>query len=902
MAGPWENDPIVQSAPATPWANDPMVQAAPLAIRTHPVDDPKLPSVSEYGDLGGASWNQPAPPASSSPATPSSTLPIFPKPETAGTPILDAAGEGWRNAPKIIPQEQIDKANQYPLGYWITSPLMQMVNAPLQAGNALFRGGQQTVQEALTPLIGSTGGRDIAAIPEAFPFGFGETGGFKPAAPETAQDARNALGRRITVEDITDAIKRSPDIKAEVQQNILMPGEAAPPSGPVPQQTTAQEQPPPPQPSPGFVPPGSPVARVRPAEIPPSGAPSVNEQGVATPIQPPPSRLAAGATQAGAQPTHIYQGPEYDHPVTPTGVEYTHADGRVYAQVHSPDGSSSIVPKDQLAPNGAVQGGPQPVAAAAAPGAPSSPGIAQAFGQMGGAIGDNLRDYLWSQLQKGDLTEAGGPSTLLQTAKYNVDNGAIKNRADFDRFIEDYGNRQAAQRAAQQPGPQPTPATAAAAPADDSAWVGSTAGQVHDLVQQNAAQGGPASLNAAVTPEQLAAMSPQMAKSYRRMAEVNRVVSPIEGEDTSIKVPGSVPTQAEAMGNPATSQQEVLVRQRKPEAYEGPQGRLTQNNAARLKLFDEMTPSSPQIQTLAEDQAKQAKADTALVNRNAGPVDGTPVAGKLKQILADPRIMEQPDVVKVLQPIHDALYDAGGNLKTDIQSYWGMHDNLMNKLAKAKDPLQASSSEKFAFNQLTDAKTAIDDAMSKASNGAFQTFLDNQRAFFQQRNAATILRDFREKAGSVDPKTGYINPNAFHRFVTDLAVRRGQPGIDAAMDIPDAVFGKLMDIDDDLKRAGRIDLGKPRGSATNLFFELANGLGIVGAHSLVHAMGGGPFANVVLQRGIEGLQSRMASARLNSLVRQSLNYPPEGPPPNPNPPGQFVPPALRQNPLMPPSP
>jgi hypothetical protein len=523
---------------------------------------------------------------------------------------------------------------------------------------------------------------------------------------------------------------------------------------------------------------------------------------------------------------------------------------------------------------------------------------------MGAAISESLRDHLWSQLQKGDLTEAGAPSTILQAAKAQVDSGAIKTRADFDQFYQNYGDQLRAQRTGtQQPQPQPEPQPAAATPEpaptsapvtpEDNAWVGSTVNQVQDLVQQNAAQGGPASLSAAATPEQLAAMSPDMAKAYRRMAEVNRVVSPIEGENTSTIVPGSVPTKAEGVGSPEMSQQERLVTERKPELFTGPNGRLTQNNAARLNLYDEMTLSDPQIQTLKEDQGKQARADTAIVNQNAGRVDGAPVAAQLKQMLNDPRILEQPDILKVLRPIHDALYDTEGNLKTNIQSYWGMHDNLMTELAKSKDPLNASSSQKFAFDQLTDAKKAIDAAMSKASGGAFQTFLDNQRAFFQQRNAATILRDFRSKPGMINPKTGFIQPNAFHRFVTDLAVRRGRPGIDPAMDIPDDVMGKLMDINDDLKRSGRIDLGQPRGSQTNLFFALANGLGIAGAHSLVHAMGGGPFANVILQRGIEGVQNRMGNWRLNQLANESLNYPPEPLPPNPNPPGQFIPPTLR---------
>jgi hypothetical protein len=430
------------------------------------------------------------------------------------------------------------------------------------------------------------------------------------------------------------------------------------------------------------------------------------------------------------------------------------------------------------------------------------------------------------------------------------------------------------------------------------AWVGDTVGQIKSLVEENAAAGGPKDLSAAATPAELAAMSPQMAKAYRRMAEVNRVVSPIEGEDTSTMVPGSIPTEAEAKGDPVTSQKEVMTRQRRPEVYEGPQGRLTQNDAARARLYDDQTLSDPQIETLNEDQAKQARKDTATVIAKAGPVDAAPEAARLKRVLADPRIKEQPDIVKVLQPIHDALYDADGNLKTDIQSFWGMHDNLMNKLAKAKDPLQASSSEKFAFNQILDAKNAVDELMNKASGGAFQTFLDNQSEFFKSKNAATILRDFRPKM--INQKTGAIDANRFHRFVTDLAVRRGKPGIDPAMDIPDEVMGNLMNIDDDLKRAGRIDLGKPRGSPTNLYFELAKGLGIAGAHSL--AAGLGPVGNVGVQIGVGALQRMSANMRLNKLVDQSLNYPPGRDPritPSPNPPGRFVPPAQR-NPLTPP--
>ena len=438
-------------------------------------------------------------------------------------------------------------------------------------------------------------------------------------------------------------------------------------------------------------------------------------------------------------------------------------------------------------------------------------------------------------------------------------------------------------------GAAPTEAAAASEAVANRAWVNSTRDEIAQIVKENADAGGPRSLSAAATPQEVAAMSPQMAKAYRRMAEVNRVISPIEGLDNTVYVEGSLPTRAEAMGDPIESQKEVMTRQRAPEHFEGEQGRLTQNTKARLRLYDDQTLSDPQIETLNERQAAQARADTAAINAKAGPVDGASVATQLKQILSDPRIKEQPDVVRVLKPIHDALYDADGNLKTNIQSYWGMHDNLMNQLAKAKDPLHASSSEKFAFNQLLAAKNAVDGAMSKATDGAFQTFLDNQAEFFKSKNAARILTDFRPKM--INSKTGSIYADRFHKFVTDLAVRRGKPGVDPAMDIPDPVFDNLMRIDDDLKRAARIDLGKPRGSPTNLYFELAQGLGIAGAHSLIAGMG--PVAHVGLQVGIGALQRRIGAANLNRLVRRALDDPASTLPPNPNPPGQFVPPSLR---------
>ena len=111
---------------------------------------------------------------------------------------------------------------------------------------------------------------------------------------------------------------------------------------------------------------------------------------------------------------------------------------------------NGMMPSEAQPPSGPAPAQPQPPVS-------DTTGLAAGVGGMGAAISESLRDHLWSQLQKGDLTEAGAPSTILQAAKAQVDRGAIKNRADFDQFYQNYGDQLRAQRTGQ-PSPQPQPA------------------------------------------------------------------------------------------------------------------------------------------------------------------------------------------------------------------------------------------------------------------------------------------------------------------------------------------------------------------------------------------------------------------------------------------------------------
>jgi hypothetical protein len=92
-------------------------------------------------------------------------------------------------------------------------------------------------------------------------------------------------------------------------------------------------------------------------------------------------------------------------------------------------------------------GRPQPIPAEVTPKPTPPKNIAEALGGAGKAIGDNLHNYLWEKLQKGDTTELGKPSNVLLAAKHNMDTGAIKTRADFDRFMEAWNEHLKAQKA-----------------------------------------------------------------------------------------------------------------------------------------------------------------------------------------------------------------------------------------------------------------------------------------------------------------------------------------------------------------------------------------------------------------------------------------------------------------------
>lgn len=367
-----------------------------------------------------------------------------------------------------------------------------------------------------------------------------------------------------------------------------------------------------------------------------------------------------------------------------------------------------------------------------------------------------------------------------------------------------------------------------------------------------------------------ATMTPAEIKANRRQAEKAQILAPAEPGDTTIHVEGSLPTKAEYAGDPVVSQQENMLRQRNPDAFEGVDGRLTANNAARVAKYEDMTPSDTALQRMEADRSTQAQADNAAIMEHARPADAQPALDALDAVLNDKRNMNRESVQKNLAAYRDRLFDADGNLKTDPQELWGIRDDLTEKLDKiGTDP---QSTMGYVKKETLAFRNAIDDVLNKATDNHFQTFLDNYASRSQEINAGNVLRQYRDKLTNAK---GDIQAQRFHKFVTDLAEHRGDKGIDPAMDISDETMRGLISIDTDLKRAGQIDLGKARGSPTDLFGTLAKGMGIVGAH--VGALATSPgIGNLVVQNALKSGDAMLGNLRLRSQTKKHLAPPPGG--------------------------
>jgi len=624
--------------------------------------------------------------------------------------VLQAAKEGWRDAPTLLPPESGQQVTPGS-GLGVNQPLVTLGNAALGAGNAILRGGQAFAYETLAPYSKSLA-RDVAAVPEAFPTGdAGLPGGPRSYTEARAGSTRGTLQMPwrgntpppVTLNELTGAIDRVP--AAPVNQ--MMPGEPAP-------------------------------------------------------------GLAATTPRPASDTT----------------------------------------------------------------------GLASGLGQMGGAISDSLRDHLWSQLQKGDLTEAGAPSAILQAAKANIDSGAIKTRADFDRFYQGYGDQLRAQRTGtQQPQPAPQPEPTAA--------------------------------GAQITPASELGMTPAEEAAYRSTAEGNKLLEPQEPgvRDAKQYLPGERINEAEASQDVETARRLKSLRQQTP----GLDAQMTAdenfNNNLRYNAINNAIPG--QVQITAARTARQSAMEAAepKVFAKATDADVQPIVEDIQDILNDPKNRQNTQLRQYVRPLIERLVNPDGTPKiTDPRELWSWRQDvqhLTSKAAQIGDPNLSRVSG--ILGRVLDT---TDNQIEAAAPGYKPQLRDDYRTRSREIDAMEALNAERFKLFDSQNIPNYNAVQGLMRRLTDA--RQTNDPYEPFTHVQQNTLDQLWNIRDTMRRSRAADrLAAPKGSPTaqNLG-DAMRAAGKMALQSAAPAIGATIGSTVIPIPGVGPALGLAAGAAVNHLFSE----------------------------------
>jgi hypothetical protein len=178
----------------------------------------------------------------------------------------------------------------------------------------------------------------------------------------------------------------------------------------------------------------------------------------------------------------------------------------------------------------------------------------------------------------------------------------------------------------------------------------------------------------------------------------------------------------------------------------------------------------------------------------------------IDNILAGPE-GKRAEVVKALNEVRATLHDAKGNPETSAEMLYGVRKGIGDLL----DP-RASSEKRgaqLASSQLIEVKKALDNAIQEVAPG-FKEYLANYSKLSKPFDEQNFLQSLK----LTDTK-GTITLARVQSALDKIATLKKRGGVNEAKSISADTLDQLTALRDDLKRAGNIDLGKPRGSDTN---------------------------------------------------------------------------------------
>ena len=379
-------------------------------------------------------------------------------------------------------------------------------------------------------------------------------------------------------------------------------------------------------------------------------------------------------------------------------------------------------------------------------------------------------------------------------------------------------------------------------------------------------QSAPSSLGAAATPSGMTAMNPREAAASQATAENYRLNDlPPAGEDRTEYVKGVVPTAAEVMGDGDLSTEQKYIAQT-PGQIERFRVQQAANNDARISHYDDLAGTPTIVNTMKDARDAQAQQDLAAAWSNKRPVDAQPVVDQISEALKGPD-GKLSAVSSALSKVRDLLQDDNGNLETDPEVLYGARREVANMLGKAAQ--QEKPTLKDAARQLTGIKDSLDQAIETGAPGYGQ-YLQNYATASKPINARELLLN--AKPDLLTGAGGNMTFGKVHGLMKNIVAQRQASGVNGAKALDDAQMEGLWNLHNDLRRQSNIDLGKARGSDTNMMGRMGGALGLGTAHVLANKLL--PVAgSFMVNEGKNALAERKISRRANQLM-DGLNYKP----------------------------
>lgn len=371
------------------------------------------------------------------------------------------------------------------------------------------------------------------------------------------------------------------------------------------------------------------------------------------------------------------------------------------------------------------------------------------------------------------------------------------------------------------------------------------------------------------TPLDMIEMTEREGAANRLQGETERLAAPPRTNDTTLYIPKTKLTLAEATGDPRAAMDQAYNRQQ-PEAMQSHTDLENKNAEEVAAYYADTAGSATELNRMDRARDALAKQNIQAVfgdpHSSRAPADPTPTIDMMQGISDNPRQAERDSVVKIINDLTGKFYDAKGNLKTDPYALYGIGEHI-NDMLRGVGNTETSSAARVLKRELTQIKESLYNDIERAAPG-FARYRDDYSRDSKAIDALKLLQDERLSLLNVNQR---ITPAKWFTFMRNIVEGRSDP-MDPASSLSEDQMDRLWDITDHLKRQTFIDAGKPRGSWTSMMQEWGGRFARAAAHLAVL-----PYApavgNLGIEMGIAQLRKRSVNKEMNRVLNPDLGQP-----------------------------